>query len=85
MDHTDNLDQLEQEVMNLDTDTSGLENRTNDIEQDVLNLTDSLVATDMRILDLEDIHLGTIILRKLISEKKTHLTFFAPLYWNVYL
>ena len=47
--------------MNLDTDTSELENRTSDIEQDVLILTDSLVATDLRILDLEEIHLGTIM------------------------
>ena len=61
MDHTDNLDQLEQELINLDTDTSQLENRTSDIEQDVLNLEDNLKETDMRILDLEEIQLGILM------------------------
>ena len=56
MDHADNL---EQDVINLDTDTNGLENRTNDIEKDVLNLEASLEAADLRILDLEQINLGT--------------------------
>ena len=58
MDHADNLDQLEQDVINLDTDTSGLENRTNDIEQDIVNLENNLEAADLRILDLEQIRLG---------------------------
>ena len=59
MDHSDNLDQLEQDIINLDTDTNGLENRTSHIEQDVLNLEDSLEGTNMRILDLEEIQHGT--------------------------
>ena len=71
IDHADNLDQLEQDVMNLDTDTSGLENRTSDIEQDVLSLEDDLEAADLRILDLEQIQLGTVMQYLLVDSSES--------------
>ena len=60
MDHTDNLDHLEQDVTNLETQTQQLENRTSDAEYDIVTLSSEIDLLDDRVGILEQTNFGMV-------------------------
>ena len=61
MDHTDNLDHLEQDVTNLETKTQQLENRTSHAEGDIVTLNSETELLDDRIGVLEQTNYGMMV------------------------
>ena len=58
MDHTDNLNQVTDDLMNVETNIEGIENRMTDSEANIVLLETATDALDTRASDIEQILSG---------------------------
>ena len=61
--------------MNLDIRTEELENRTADVEHDIVNVKSSIDALNLRTTDIEQIHLGKCTKLQLVGNRMKWSTF----------
>ena len=59
MDHTDSLNQVNDDLMNVETNIEGIDNRVTDAEANIVRLETATEELDTRTSDIEQILYGT--------------------------